>query len=333
LWTLPAVSCGSGRGLTALDVDGDGKLEVALVLADHIEIIRGTDGMVIATSASLGTNISYGYCYAGNVDGVNGDELVCELSSPLPPATDQRKIYLVKFDGSSMLTSPWKVTLAPDTGDLAFVNPIVDLDGDGTPELVAAGYDPGTGAWTTHILDAATGADLVTPIAGNEVAGYAATESMTQRLIVATTSTGTAAWTFSRAPTPTVAQRWSIPNVRPMLTIDSTALAKGNANPAVVLATDLTGDGLDELIMRSVSGAPIVFGYTAANGTPTVIGQDPMPTSTDVLSMWALTAAGFDSARLAIGRSDGILNLLDKNLMALTSGGEFSDELGIRVGG
>jgi hypothetical protein len=332
LWTMPAVACGAGRSLAFVDVDGNGSNELVVGLYDHFEVYRGSDGALLAKSPTLGTWISVSNCWAGNLDATPGNELACVLTSSDAPGTDQRKLFVLKYDGTPTLKSPWKVALAPDaTGDVAIVNPIADLDGDGTNELVASGYDPNAGGWRTRILDAATGADLVPAITGHKLAGVAAMEDKTKRIFVTAAGSNVLGWSFARTPTPTVTQRWQVADRSVVTTLDAKAFAVGGYTVAA-LARDTDGDALEDLILRSTK-TPTLYAMGAPGGVTKDIGSITLTGGANVLSVWSLPAKDLTGPQFALARTDGVLDLLDARLGPATTGGEFPRKLSLRVGG
>src|SRR5690606_2360306 len=101
-------------------------------------------------------------CRGVDVDGEPGDEIFCVLNQSAAPGLGQRRAFLLKYSATPApgLGVKWSLALAPDAGgDAAATNPVLDLDGDGALEVVVSGR-AATGEWTTHILDASTGAQL-----------------------------------------------------------------------------------------------------------------------------------------------------------------------------
>ncbi len=333
LWTLPAVACGGSRSVMYADMDGDGKLDLLVGLYDHFELYRGSDGGVLATSATLGTWTSISYCFAANLDGAPGDEVACVLNDSNSPGIDQRKVYTLKYDGTSALKSPWKSTLAPDVGgDVSIVDPVVDLDGDGKLELVVSGYDPNAGGWKTRILDALTGTDLVPAIAGHKLVGTAAMEDKAKRVFLTAAGNNLLGWTFARAPTTQVTQRWQIANRAVVGTHHAKRFAEGGY-ASDILRRDTDGDGLEDLILRSTQGSPTLFAVSGAGGVTKDLGSNVLTNGSNILSVWALPTKDLTGAQFALARTDGILDLLDARLAPATTGGEFPRKLTLRVGG
>ncbi len=332
LWTIPSVACGGGRSLAFVDVDGDGSNEVLVGLYDHFELYRGKDGLLLAKTGVLGTWISVSNCWAGNLDGAAGNELACVLTSSDSPGVDQRKVFTLEYDGTATLKSPWKAALAPDAGgDVAIVNPIADLDGDGTFEIVVSGYDPNAGGWRTRILDAATGTDLVAPITGHKLAGTAAMEDKAKRVFLTAAGTNLLGWTFTRTPTAAVTQRWQVADRTVVTTLDAKAFAQGGFGFGI-LARDSDGDGLEDLVLRSTKTASLVA-MAAPGGTTKDLGSITLTGGANVLSVWGLPAKDLTGPQFALARTDGILDLLDARLAPATTGGEFPRKLSLRVGG
>lgn len=333
LFTLPALGCGSNLSATSVDMDGDGNKELLLGMFDHLELYRGDNGMLLAKSATLGPWISVSQCFAKNLDGTPGDELACLLNASDTPGVDQRKIYVVTYDETLALKMSWKSTIAPDAdGDVALVDPIADLDGDGTPELVVSGYDPMASSWKTRILDAATGTDLVPPLSGQQFVGTAAMESRQQRILLTTARNSLFGWAFTRKPAAQLAPRWQVADRAVITTLHPQRLAEGGFAQDI-LHRDLDGDGREELILRASQGKPTLYALSAAGGTPQDLGMAMLTSGTKLLNAWALLTNDRNGAAFAIAQSDGILVLFDAYLRPITTGGEFPQKLTQHIGG
>ncbi len=333
LWTTPFVRCGGGQSLTLVDVDGDKKLEVLLADSDHFELFNGANGTRIGFSETTTSVWNQAHaCRPFDIDGEKGEELVCVLNSSDQPADKQRRVTVLKyFTGVQMFHVLWSNVIAPDAGgDVRFVDPVVDLDGDGKAEVIVSGYTPGTG-WSTHVMDAMTGADLVTPLVGHTVSGTAEMTTKGRRVLLTNTGgTSTVAHGFTRTPTPTLTQLWVIPDhvtvTRAVRDRFATQTTLGD-----VVAPDLDHDGLADLITVDGQGAPIMTAYSAAAGAPKVLTTRTLPPGVNVQRFFDLPAE--TGSPVALARTDGYLELLDTSLGTATCCGEFPKPLVIRVGG
>ena len=200
LWKLPMAGCGGGRSLTVGDFDGNGSRDVAVSDYTTFQVLNGATGSAFAASDPLGTWISSSSCRAVDIDGVAGDELVCILNISNPPATNQRRVFVLRA-ASSHLSLAWSHVLAPDLGgDVAFVDPVVDLDGDGSREIVVAGKAADE-HWTTYVLSAATGVELAR-VEGQRLVGTSSLGAGGRALLLTAAGTDLSTYSFQSAPTP-----------------------------------------------------------------------------------------------------------------------------------
>lgn len=334
LWTLPAVACGGGRSASLVDVDGDGVSEMFIGLYSSFQMLRGSDGLLLGQANGTGTWSSVNNCWHADLDAKAGDELVCLLSSSDLPATGQRKISVIQQSGGT-LNVVWSKALAPDPGgDVALVNPIADLDGDGAVELVASGYDPNAGGWSLRVFDAMTGAEsLGAAVVGYRYAGAVEADTVGQRIVLTSAGANVSAWTYQRMPQPALTQRWTVQDRLVVYTARRDWIAGGGPTwAAEPLNLDLTGDKLADVILSGATGPATLFAYAAPAGVTSVVGSYALPADTDILNTWAMPKTTM-GPRLALARTDGVLTLLDGTLMPAKTGGEIPTALGIRIGG
>jgi hypothetical protein len=330
LSTLPFVqnSCGS-RATTVINATGGTSVDVLVADYTHFALMGGTSASVLASTGSLGTWISQSECYPANLDGQPGEEAVCLENVSLSPGTNQRAIYVLGYNAqTSALSVVWTKTVAPDSGgDMAWLDPVEDLDGDGRFELVYSTKDP-TNGWVTHVADALTGTDLVAPIAGQIAAGNAALEQKTTLDLLTSAATGTTAWSFARSPSPKVTNRWSIPAL--VMRYPQAGLVAVRFDSTNALATDLNGDGLVDLVANDLTPSNALAGFSGAGGSVTQVGLLSLPTGVDPHQTWLVPGATMPGTQVALSRTDGLLNLLDDKLNIATANGKPVD---IHVGG
>jgi len=331
LWAFPVSSCGGSSGALALaNVDGNPGMEVVLGENDHLSLIDGSTGTVIAASPLLGTKIQRSQCTGANVDGAPGDELICLMSVSDPPATDQRRAFALRYVSgpSHALALLWSTPLAPDGGELEWVDPVADLDADGRPEVVASGKAL-DGTWTTTILAGESGA-VVATIPDSIVRGVARALPGGETILFTALDTSVTAWTVSRTATPPVAQLWTIPNADLLLDQEPTAIAR-SALDTHVLTADIDGNGRADILTRSLTGPAVVTAYAATTTSATSIGQFPLPADRKFVRAWA-TGAGQRLGVVAVLEDDGLVRILDEGLVPIAS----SDDVvapGLRFGG
>lgn len=328
-----AFACGASLSATLVNADTSAQYETLVANSSQFFLLDGA-GNVLANTGVLGTWMSFDECATANIDGLPGDEAVCLLSSN--QISVPRQITVLHYDYAAQppsLQVLWSNQVAPASGgDMRWVDPLVDLDGDGLFELIVSTDDPANG-WLTHVYDARSGTDLVTPIPGQIVAGSAALESKTSRLLLTASGANVTAWTFVRSPSPSITARWAEPNVA-VLTYPNTAQASVQSIAGDVLATDLNGDGLPDLVVQgqSPSTSTSLFGLSSAGGNLTQLATASLPSGTDLLQAWVLPAVTITKPQIAVARSDGILNLLDGKLQA-TGTGQPPSEVDVHVGG
>ena len=213
---------------------------------------------------------------------------------------------------------------------MQWVDPVQDLDGDGQFEIVVSTDDP-TNGWQTHIYDALSGADLPTPIAGQIIAGTAAMEAApTGRVLLTFSGTTLTASVFARSPSPSVTTQWSQANAA-VLTYPNASQAAVQSIDANVLATDLNGDGLADIVVQDSTSTKLL-GLSSAGGTVSQLGTYTLPAGANVHTAWIVSGVTISTSQVALARSDGIVNLLDNHLQPTSAGNPIA-EVDIHTGG
>jgi hypothetical protein len=321
LGTLPFSTCGS-HALTLVNPTGSGALDILVADYTHFALLGGSSVSVLASTQSLGTWVDQSECYPANVDGTPGDEVICLNNATEAPGTNQRSITLLHYDTTvqpAALQVVWSKVVAPDVGgNMNWTNPVADLDGDGTFELVYATDDP-TNGWETHIADALTGSDLVAPLVGQIAAGTAALEQASQLDLLTSANQSLTAWAFVRSPSPTATNRWTVAGSA--LTYPLPALARQQFDASNLVATDLNGDGLADLVVDAIAPSMGLNAFSGKGGASSQIGSLALPSSVGVLQTWVVPALTTKVPQIALARTDGVLNLLDGTLTPTSSGG------------
>jgi hypothetical protein len=323
LWTIPAFandfsSCGVPT--VVFDGNGDGHPELAHAGQTRMYVLDRTGAMIVdgSHSPALGGMLYYGDCLPSDVDGVPGEELVCfqKLVFAVDP-TSQRQVYVLHMDAT---TSPasiqllWQNTTLADQagGDLDYQpDAVVDLDGNGTKEVVVSGM-AASGTWTTYIFDAKSGATLAT-IPNARTAGTAHLRS--DKIVNVLTSNGKdlTAWTFDATqPTP-LQQAWTKPDRRTMTRVDSSLLRTVRANTALVLP-DLNGDSVADLLTAKVSAGTVLYDDAATTNVPKQLATFVFPTDVDPVSSWMIPATTRPYPQVAMAANDGVLRIFDNQL-------------------
>ncbi|MBK8255982.1 MAG: VCBS repeat-containing protein [Polyangiaceae bacterium] len=330
LWPMPVGSCGFGRTVALVDLDGTGASDVVTANQNSVAVVDGSSGAVLAQSASLGTRISESFCRGANIDGAAGDEIICLLNSSSAPLTDQRKVYALKYVAQGQpLQLLWKQTLAPDvSGDAAWIDPIVDLDGDGTLEVVAAGKDAAD-VWTTFVFDAATGA-VEGQLPGQRLAGTANLSGAANLTLLTSAGTSLSAYTFNPMANPSLTFAWSLTDRRVVVYPDPARIrTTGLSN--VLGAVDVTNDMASDLVTITTSGVSKLTFYAIAANAPNEVANYGYPADVDPIVSWIVPPTTEMYPQLAVARNDGFLTFFDNQLKPTN---EFdADRPGLRIGG
>src|SRR5262249_5076379 len=155
-------------------------------------------------------------------------EALCILNTSAPPAINARKVFALKFSAGppASLDVMWAKSLAPDaTGDVAYTDPFVDLDGDGAFEVVASGKDS-SGVGTTHVLDDKTGDELAA-ISGERVTGTVPFGPGPARALLTTTGTDLRGYIFTKGAAPPLSNVVSQSNQRVLTEPDFDLVGRG----------------------------------------------------------------------------------------------------------
>jgi hypothetical protein len=328
LWSMPSIySCGVPTVL--FDGVGDGHVEIAHASASSIWVV-GSNGQVLvdgSRSPVLGTYAYTGDCVPANVDGAPGDELVCFQRAVLASNVSPRQVAVLHYNAS---TSPpslgvlWENIALADTigGDLDFQpDSVVDLDGNGTLEIVVSGMRS-TGVWTTYILDGKTGATLAM-IPNARTAGTAPLRADGKVNVLTSDGQNLTAWVYDAAQSTPLVKTWTQTDRHTMTRVDAGRLRTMRANLALV-APDLNRDGVADLATLTVSPGSVLFGYSAPQGTATQLGRFPFPTDVDPVGSWVVNLSKNAPAQIASVANDGLLRIFDGTLNPASS---------IRVGG
>jgi MYXO-CTERM domain-containing protein len=331
LWTLPFVACGASRTLSLVDADGQGPAEVLISAYQTLTLLDGTTGAILATSPQLGTWTSVSFCRGVNLDAMPGDELVCLVNSSDLPAVNQRKAYAMKYDGVAKTLLPlWSTVLAPDAGgDMTWVDPVVDLDGDGVVELLVASKDA-AGTWTTHVIDAATGASLAT-LPGERLAGSAPVAAQNSSLVFTTAASMLSAWTFVRANVPATTLAWTLAD-RTVVTVPDMGRVRASTLYNRTAVIDLDIDGVGDLLTNKLGGAAALDAYKATAGMPVSLASHAYPADIDPLVTWVVPPLTKAYPQVAVATNDGYLTVYDKSFLA-TNADPSQGRPGLRIGG
>ncbi|MCG8416802.1 MAG: hypothetical protein MJE77_02515 [Proteobacteria bacterium] len=332
LWTLPSVLCGGYRSMAILDIDGDGRSEVTLGQHRRIVVLDGATGQMRAISAELGERVGGSICRPADVDGDGDHELVCaQGDNPVEKPELGHRIFALDYrtgagvDQFGLLwlrqigDQPRSMVVTPDYTS--------DIDGDGRVEIAVSGVVAASGGEraATFILDAASGAVLA-EIADHRMAGVVFLRAGDSATVLTENDGALHAWLFTRGSSP--ARRWSLADRRPAIEPDWD-LARTIYGSNRIVALDLTGDGISELVTRSTSAANQLYVYDVSGAgrsdrTPGEFARYTAGHGDTILAIWTADVSS-DKSRLLVAPSSGIMRLLDRELQPLG--------FGIRFGG
>ena len=325
-WTLPSrPHCGS-RATTLADVDGNGALEVILGSSTGYSMLVGATGGAYASTPALGTYMDRASCLPIDIDQTPGDELFCVMNLNPAPGQGGRKVFVLRYTGAAFDVL-WQQPLGDqDGGDLA-VDPagVVDLDSDGALEVLASGMSA-AGVWTTHVLDAMTGATLATLPAHRTVGGAAIGASGEQVLltIADTTLHGSR---FMRTGAPAVTPLWTLPD-RAVAFQPDWDRVRVTTFASRQLLFDQDADGVLDLLTYKASAGSALACHSVGSGNPVLRGTYTFPPNTDPMATWITPPINRTFDQIVFGSNDGWLSILDRDLK--TTLGETP---GMRIGG
>jgi hypothetical protein len=330
MWGLPPetgdfASCGVPTVL--FDPTGNGTQYLAHEGDQHVWVI-GNAGTVLVNdtnSPALGKALYNGDCIPANVDGVPGDELICfqpvvEASDPTP-----RQVLVLQYTSTpTALNLLWQNTTIADaspSGALIYApNAVVDLDGNGTLEVVVSGMSGG--AWTTYVFDAKKGTELAT-IPGAYVVGTAPLRADKKVNILTSAGNDLTAWTYDSTQTPPIQSSWTESNRQPISRVDPALLRTQRAN--TVLATpDLNNDGIPDALTLTHPSDSSLYDYAAPLGVPKQVATYAFPAGVAAISTWVVQATTEKYPQVATVSNDGLLDLFNNAL---------APDLAIKIGG
>jgi MYXO-CTERM domain-containing protein len=336
LYSMPPLDgCSDGGGaLTVVDMDGDGHPELVVATFDTLSVLDGPTGTVIASKPGMGNWTQASQCFPVSLDAAPGDEIVCFVNSSDAPGVDQRRAFVAALNGGAVEIL-WSRDLAADQdGGLAFVDPVVDLTGDGTKQLVVSTTDA-TGIWTTRVLDALTGTELATT--SGQAIGTIPGKAGAAR-IATTTDATVALWKFSKTPNPDLTRTWSTANAIALYApaVDRLS-ASGPGTWNRLALCDLDRDGDDDLVLShpsSTGSSPAsIAGWRVGGTSADRLAQLMLPDGVDAAGVWVVDPITKSYPQIALERSDGYLQFLDATLSVTNSVAGEQPRPGIPTGG
>ncbi len=302
-WQLPTVVCSKGLATTIFDADGDGAPDVLEPVHNQVQVLDGATGAPSGLSAMIGSAMAHLRCTPVEVDGTPGQELICMYNVSVFPA--DRSVMMLELRGGTMVVA-WRTFLASvETGELRAVDLALDL-GDGLA-VVASTRTGSTGPWTTHVLDARTGA-LRTTLPDQLVVG-SAPRPAGGRYLLTIDDNGLHGWRAGSTPVPEIA--WS---------------RLGDEVPAQVWSRDLAAIGQLDVRAAVLPGASrlmvtprarpgVIRAVDLFDGGTTVAAEVELPPGVRADSAFL---PGSDDAIFVMSRSDGFLAPYDELLVLQT---------------
>lgn len=322
LWTAPFVTGGGGNVLTVVDVDGDTHPEVTLGSKTAITILDGATGAVLATSPVLGTSIQVSQCVPANIDGAIGEELVCGFNASSVADDSGHRLFVLHYAASPSpsVSVVWQQNVGQINGVATWGPGMVsDLDGDGALEVIASGGNSGGDA-ETYVFDAATGLPLAT-LPDEKIAGTANLMAANESVILTNRGSTLSAWSFSRVNAPSFTHLWSLPEHDALSSPDWTLVRRTSISNALV-ATDLSGDGLDDIVVRTLASSPQELELVeSAGGSPVVLGRYKFSAGVEPLGAWVVPPVNRAYDQVLTAGSDGFISILDDKFVATVTPG------------
>ncbi|WP_437810430.1 FG-GAP repeat domain-containing protein [Sorangium sp. So ce1078] len=318
---------------TVGDWDGNGTADLLVSSQERLFFVSGS-GDVFAESAIIGAHLGGASCEAVTLGGASSRQQALCFQNRVFGVQGAREVSLVAYrpGESPSLAVVWRKTLSPnDGGDARAPTRLAwDLDGDGALEVLASGK---TGeAWTSFVLDAATGAELAV-IPGEIAQGAIPADAGGEQWILSSREERVSAFRFSRAAGQRVERLWSIEGELVRTRFDWGRAQQTGLSQSLIMP-DLDGDGRGELVLEATS-APVAltaYGTRAAGASPAAVYRVDLGVGVAALDVPAATSPA--SPRLVVSREDGFLTLLDAALAPtnlLHEGREIVP--GLRVGG
>jgi hypothetical protein len=312
------------------DVDGDGTLDLVHARNAGFEVLDPLTGATKYSDDPIG---SVGFVYTfqlANVDGKPGDEIV--VLDPSYIYSPSAGVFVLGVSGGA-LTTLWSssvvtpVSLATQFTDVQ--GSVADLDGDGTLEAVFSQWDGASQTWTTHVVDAATGASIAA-LTGEVLQAVADVDGHGKKVIVTRSNpladltparSDVRAYDFVSRATPPAVRPWTLSQAHVMLA--STVFSHtGSADlPAVADFDPAPGDELLVGVDPGKTGADTELAVLRGDGTLASTWAVSASVTPSVLAWGAGLTGASSTADVLEAGNDGRVHALTK---ALAEHGSFA---------
>lgn len=318
---------------TIADVDGDGRLEVVAIGSSFLYVYSTIDGSLESTSESVGT-IPYGAASTrlADVDGDGRPELVCWTDNNYRAGINSRRVFVVDWDEARrVLVRRWERSVADVVADRHgwFPGGLEDLGRDGRFEVVTSFYDGAGDAWSTVVLNAASGAEVASVAVGPFAGLVDLDGDGTSEVLAGDSTSGLSVYGFDGSG---LTRLYTAEGIQPLYVPDTPSSHTASAGSRV-LAVDLDGDGTNELVAEHVTAgrADALVALRSGTDPPTEQARQPLERGVTLLSVGVSDMA---TPVLLTARSDGYLWTLDGMLRAKNADlTEVPPVRGVRIGG
>jgi hypothetical protein len=338
LWTLGAGTGNCGAGGALGDVDGDGAIEMVLPWEyAAVPVYAGATGAREGELPSFATGTYDRATTSVMLENLDADPALEALTytNAFNAGQGARRVAVFDHDGAAyrLLWEHVGVDRAADRVTMDAPGSIADLDGDGSIELVVSRFLGSSGAWTTTVHDAVSGAVRATLPDSVALGGVVDVTGDDRPEILATIGGAVRVYQFA---SDAVTETFRVDDRAVVRVSDATRRAS-EITATRVFTMQLDDDAPAELILgeNGPDGRLVALhAYDADGATPVLLGSFRAPAGVNILVANEVGPMTRDHRQPVVATSDGYLLILDRAL-AVTNrveAGEFQ-EPGMRVGG
>ncbi len=305
-WQTEGLGYHGNSRLAVFDATGDGGADVLLTQGDKLRVHDATTGALLGISKKAWYGESEFVPYGAVVEPVQADaDPAMEFRMAFRSGQTKGFFGLYELDGDGQPVVLWQQ--APDTQ--MFSGPMTDLDGDGTPEVLAAIFNAEDDRWYSRAYVAKTG-EVV-----DELKDWVIT-----RTYLDLEGDGKSEVALRHAPDQAISAltniqvaRWTATGLKPVW-------LGGVSDAAIAARVDRYADGNDELLVyRDTDGDGVRDALQlleAGAETALVAGSYPFPKFHDVrYKLVADHLAGVGPDQVLVYSSDGYLDVLSDALV------------------